>query len=155
MRRRLRGMAAMLLTVCMVFSAFYGIPVRAEGEDDENNTITGLWVAEPIDWGEEGPYLSDNPEMRQETEEDLYGDTLYFGHTEEDGAVTADKLSISYEGNPAGETAVCKPNNENGDFVDLTFYELGEYSVEYTPEGGEREFCIYPCRISGGWFLYN
>lgn len=99
--------AAFLLVICMVASLFTGIPANAE----ENTE--GLVAKDWIDWTEDGvPYLNENAEFTKEGWPDLIGYTMYLAYLEagEEKKVTKEDISITLNGEEAGDAVSCEPN---------------------------------------------
>jgi hypothetical protein len=124
--------AAFLLVICMVASLFTGIPANAE----ENTE--GLVAKDWIDWTEDGvPYLNENAEFTKEGWPDLIGYTMYLAYLEagEEKKVTKEDISITLNGEEAGDAVSCEPNEQNGDFLDFSFQETGDYTITYKGSG--------------------
>ena len=124
--------AAFLLVICMVASLFTGIPANAE----ENTE--GLVAKDWIDWTEDGvPYLNENAEFTKESWPDLIGYTMYLAYLEagEEKKVTKEDISITLNGEEAGDAVSCEPNEQNGDFLDFLFQETGDYTITYKGSG--------------------
>lgn len=124
--------AAFLLVICMVASLFTGIPANAE----ENTE--GLVAKDWIDWTEDGvPYLNENAEFTKEGWPDLIGYTMYLAYLEagEEKKVTKEDISITLNGEEAGDAVSCEPNEQNGDFLDFLFQETGDYTITYKGSG--------------------
>lgn len=124
--------AAFLLVICMVASLFTGIPANAE----ENTE--GLVAKDWIDWTEDGvPYLNENAEFTKESWPDLIGYTMYLAYLEagEEKKVTKEDISITLNGEEAGDAVSCEPNEQNGDFLDFSFQETGDYTITYKGSG--------------------
>lgn len=124
--------AAFLLVICMVASLFTGIPVNAEGNAE------GLVAKDWIDWTEDGvPSLNENAEFTKESWPDLIGYTMYLAYLEggEEKKVTKEDISITLNGEEAGDAVFCEPNEQNGDFLDFSFQEAGDYTITYKGSG--------------------
>lgn len=130
--RKRQSSAAWFLVICMVVSLFTGIPVNAE----EN--AEGLVVKDWMDWTDDGtPSLNENAEFSKETWSDLLGTTVYFAYVEDgtEKPVTKEDLTITLDGKEVGDTVSCEPNEKNGDFLDFSFPEAGDYTITYNGEG--------------------
>lgn len=126
--------AVLFLVICMVVSLFTGISANAEGNKE------GLVVKDWIDWTEEGvPSLNENAEFTKEAWTDLLGTTLYFAYVETEGGeeqkVTKEELTITLNGEEAGDAVSCEPNEQNGDFLDFSFQKTGDYTITYKGNG--------------------
>ena len=110
--------------------------------------MEGLLVKDWIDCDENGyPSVNEAAEVQKETGADLNGRTLYLGYAESEGAaltvVTADNISVQYNGEAAGEDKVqYKTNDQNPELTDFIFYKVGEYTVSYTAAGGKSSSII-------------
>ncbi len=98
--------------------------------------MNGLLIKDWIDWVDDYPSVNEEAEAQKETWADLYGSTLYLGYAESEGAdlttVTAEDISVQYDGEDVEDKVQYKANEENGDLIDFTFYKVGDYTVSYT-----------------------
>lgn len=142
MRRRI---LSIVLAVVLVLT---GIPVVGTGTitayaqdlyGDGTGSETGLFVTDCIDGGNFVPDENDNVTYSKQISADLSGSRLafkYVSNGETEGtAVTADDISITTkDGGSAAGLASVVTCDDNGDFCDFTFHEVGDYVVTCNKE---------------------
>lgn len=113
--------------------------VNVSFSQKKEGLVTTAW----IDWNDEGVPGGVNEGATLEKEEwasPMQKQCFFFAYktSEEDTnpqTVTADDLSITYNGAEAGDKVVCEACTDNTDFTYITFKELGDYVITYTGEG--------------------
>lgn len=143
-KRRWKPHIALFLVICMAVSMFTGIPVNAEEPDGEETPAIGLVAAdwESIDWNwneeleKDVPSLKDEVKLIKETWATWDAVTLYLAYRETEEAelsiVSADDISIRCgDENATAAQVIYQANEENSDFIEFRFYEVGEYTVTY------------------------
>lgn len=157
MKQKYGRMISIILTVCMVFSLFGGVPVHAETADELR---TGLLATDAIDWnwsdeaGADMPSLSEEASYQAEMWADLPGTTLSLKYVAADGSETPlsakDIVIERNEGTDEAEnfvkaseeTATCRDWNGDPDsgFVEFSLTATGTYRLCYTPQDGEPSY---------------
>lgn len=133
MRKGLKKSAAFLLAVCMIFSLFAGVPMSVKaGEVVLGSPLYGLVVTDCIDGG---VFAEGDVTYSKEIMADLTGTRLAFkiadGNSVGSAFVKWDDITITKGGNSAENIASVAVCEDNEDFCDFTFKEVGDYVVTY------------------------
>ena len=136
MGRGMKQFLAFLLTVCMVFGNFMGIPVTAT-EEEQGEIATGFVAADNINWDGDVPVVSTGAEYGKEFYATLSGTTIHavYRGNENETTLTPENLSF-FDGNgqEASEKVNVVKNDGKGDLLDFRFSALGDYTVKYGEE---------------------
>ncbi len=146
MRDKMRKYASIFLVFCMVLGLFAEVPVNAADVESGTENATGELVATTyFDWLEDGPVVHENAEYQRELYVSLMPCTMHLAYRADADAelqtVTAEKISVTYEGEAVNELVRIWANEQNADYVDMEFQKTGDYVVNYT-DNLEREYSL-------------
>ena len=120
MGRGMKQFLAFLLTVCMVFGNFMGIPVAAT-EEEQGEIATGFVAADNINWDGDVPMVRAGAEYGKEFYATLTGTTIHAVYRENENETTLTPESLLFfdgNGQEASEKVNVVKNDGNGDLLD-------------------------------------